>query len=377
MLSINDLAILADDLSGACNVASCFVRSCGPVPVRIHYDLPAGDGAGIEVLNTQCRSLPAGACKASTRRAGRQLQGRRIIFMKIDTALRGSVGAEIEGLVEAIGEREVFVAPAIPGIGRTTAGGVQYDRGVPIGQTAYAADPVSPIRSSRVLDIIRTTGHVKVRVFDASSERDLDGVVNKALAMPKVILVGSLGLADALARRLPAVGGPRPARNGPGAVVIVCGSRYPQALAQIERAAEKLLIPLVALEPAAPPRAGDELHGSRGVIYRIGDALISPEGRGPGEFLAGFASQVAPVLESVVPCGVGIIGGDTAFALMTRCGITTLEVEGSVAEIIAFGRIRDGSLAGCSFAVKGGSVGDDDAVIDMAACLRGKVPRNA
>jgi uncharacterized protein YgbK (DUF1537 family) len=376
MLSIDDLGILADDLSGACNVASCFVHNCGTVRVRVHLDLPGEGGAGIEVLNSQSRSLPAGACKASARRAGRQLQDKPLIFMKIDTALRGSVGAEIEGLIEAVGEREVFVAPAIPGIGRTTVGGTQYDRGVPIAQTAYAADPISPIRSSRVLDIIRATGNANVRVCDASSDRDLDGVVDLALASPRVLLVGSLGLADALARRLPAVGGPPEAVHGSGPVVIVCGSQYPRALEQIEKAARDLSIPLIALDPYASPTAGGELHGVRAVIYRVCEAPASPGGSGPGEILEGFISRVAPILESVSPRGVGIVGGDTAFELMMRCGVTALEIEGRVAEVVACGRIRDGFLAGCSFAVKGGSVGDEGAVVYMVACLEGEVTGN-
>jgi uncharacterized protein YgbK (DUF1537 family) len=105
------------------------------------------------------------------------------------------------------------------------------------------------------------------------------------------------------------------------------------------------------------------------VICSIGDAAAWPEDRRPEAILQEFVSRLAPILETTVPRGVGVVGGDTAFALMMRCGVTALEIEGSVGGVVACGRILDGSLAGSSFAVKGGSVGDPDAVLDMVACL--------
>jgi uncharacterized protein YgbK (DUF1537 family) len=372
MFAIGDLGVLADDLSGACNVASCFARRTGGVRVRVHHDLPAEAGAALQVLNTQSRSLAAGDCRASTCRAGRQLRDKSHIFMKIDTALRGSVGAQIEGAIEAVGEREVFVAPAIPGIGRITAGGTQYDRGVPIGETAYAADPVSPIVSSRVLDIIEATGSVNVRVCDASTDSDLDDVVDRALASTEALLVGSLGLADALARKLPVSGSlevPPGACRTTGPVLVICGSKYRRALDQIDRAAKELCVPLLALDAYGSWTTNGRLHGGRAVICSIGDAAAWPEDRRPEAILQEFVSRLAPILETTVPRGVGVVGGDTAFALMMRCGVTALEIEGSVGGVVACGRILDGSLAGSSFAVKGGSVGDPDAVLDMVACL--------
>lgn len=373
MISVDDLGVLADDLSGACNVASCFVANCtSPVTVYVHIDLPRTDGAQLEVFNTQSRTLDAATCRQIANRAGRKLRNKPVVFKKIDAALRGCVGAELEGLLESIGEREVVVAPAIPRIGRTTSGGVQYDRGVPIDRTEYGDDPVSPVRSARVLDIIRKTGNLECRVCDAVSDEDLDTVVEGALRGSAVLLVGSLGLARALARRLPEAGGPPPWKGFPGAVWILCGSKYERARMQIETASERLGAPIVEVEPDATQTIREAgIERLREVIWRIAKPADVRRSRQPGDLVLSFVTWMKPLLESAKLSGIGVIGGDTAFELMMGCGVGLLEVAASIGEVVACGRIRDGSLAGATFALKGGSVGDEDVVVEMIEFLEG------
>jgi uncharacterized protein YgbK (DUF1537 family) len=154
-------------------------------------------------------------------------------------------------------------------------------------------------------------------------------------------------------------------------VVVVCGSKYPRALEQIEFAAALLNAPVMALDPYAPGAETARLTEPGPAVVMLAEGPAAPPESGPEEMLAEFLSRIIPILEAANPAGIGIIGGDTAFALMRRCGATALEVEGSVAEVVACGRVRDGMLGGRCFAVKGGSVGSDDAVVEMMRYLEG------
>ena len=83
------------------------------------------------------------------------------------------------------------------------------------------------------------------------------------------------------------------------------------------------------------------------------------------DLLAGFAAQAARMIDTMQPDGLGVIGGDTAFALLSALGARQLTVTGRMFEVIACGGMMDGRLAGCPYTSKGGSVGPDDAIVDM------------
>ena len=101
---------------------------------------------------------------------------RGIVLKKIDTGLRGSLGAEIDGAMEALGAAEAFVLPAIPEVGRTTVGGVQLIDGVPVHRTAFRDDPENPVRDACV-----------ARVIEATSRRRAADVALEAVRRPGAI----------------------------------------------------------------------------------------------------------------------------------------------------------------------------------------------
>ncbi|RPH97922.1 MAG: hypothetical protein EHM71_19470, partial [Zetaproteobacteria bacterium] len=65
------------------------------------------------------------------------------------------------------------------------------------------------------------------------------------------------------------------------------------------------------------------------------------------------------------PNALAIIGGETAFDLLGRLGATGLWVHGVFADVVSYGTIQGGILDGRPCMLKGGSVGPDDAVIQM------------
>src|SRR5262249_18997825 len=191
-----------------------------------------------------------------------------LVLKKIDTGLRGQLGAEVDAAMDALRVDEAFVLPAIPEVGRTTQQGRQMIGGVPVHQTAFARDPQNPIRDANVSAALMTTGRRQVAVIglgavraglgpgvdearaagaqvfvcDGETDADLERAVRSLLLRGRpLLLVGSTGLARALRRVL---GTEQPARAqrraGPAppagsGVLIVAGSAQPATRAPSHR----------------------------------------------------------------------------------------------------------------------------------------------
>lgn len=378
MLSVSDLGIVADDLTGACDVAAAFSSVVGPVLVRVSPEGAWGSSRGLEVINTQSRLLSPDQGRAVMRQVGVRLAGKRVIFVKIDAALRGAVGAELEGLVKGTGPRRVVVAPAIPSIGRTTRGGIQYDGGVSIDQTAYANDPISPVRLANVAELLSETGSVACQICDAETDDDMCRIVDQALKNPEVVLVGSLGLADALADRIDGV---FKRKAGTYTVrcarrpLIVCGSKYQRAQGQIQRAIELRRGHVVNIP--AGYQAGTELlekGDNMPLIVRLSSHPVAASDCPPEEILSRFIKTVERLIDQLEPDGLGIIGGETSLHLLSRLQVGRIMVYGRIAEVAAYGLMKDGLMSSCPLTTKGGSVGPENAVIQMLdylLCARG------
>jgi uncharacterized protein YgbK (DUF1537 family) len=368
-----DLGIVADDLTGACDVAACFAPQLGSVAVAVDLDSGLAVGLTPHVINTQSRLRDGESARGLLRRVGMELDSKRVIFKKIDAGLRGPVGAEIAGLLEGLSSSgahwKYIVAPAIPSIGRTTRGGVQYDHGVPINQGALSQDPHSPPISADIRQVIRKTGGRTFEVADAESAEDLASIVDAYLKEECVVFVGSLGLAHALAGRLH--GNWREVAPGPPArrPLLACGSRHPQASRQVEHA-RTAGIRTLSFDPVPRQFDGQIEDGGEGpILARIlpGEAPESAEIS--GTLLTSFIDALGSLVEKLHTDGLAVIGGETAFQLLRRLGAQRLEVFRSQAEVIACSRISGGVMDGCRFVSKGGSVGADDAARQMLSLL--------
>ena len=91
-----------------------------------------------------------------------------VILKKIDSVLRGHIGAELEAASDASGGKDVFLIPAYPDQGRTTVGGVQYLNGIPINQSEFSEDKLNPVTESNISKIIARESDIKVISLKAS-----------------------------------------------------------------------------------------------------------------------------------------------------------------------------------------------------------------
>src|SRR5947207_9179988 len=147
------LTIIADDLTGACDTGALFAGR-GPVPVTVWPD--AALRAPVSVVDTESRALaPADAARRVT--AVARTVTRTRVFKKIDSTLRGPIGAEVDALLRATSSAGALVCPALPAEQRVVVERVLMVGVVPVAETPIAEDPTFPraAGSSNVVDVLR------------------------------------------------------------------------------------------------------------------------------------------------------------------------------------------------------------------------------
>ncbi|GAG51605.1 unnamed protein product, partial [marine sediment metagenome] len=130
MTANKTLGIIADDLTGAMD-SSGYLANQG-FTTNIIIDPDFYSTADILAINTDSRVDDINTANEKVRRAVRTLTG-RIIYKKIDSTLRGNIGAELQAAMEELACEKAVVAPAFPSIGRTTVNGVLQVDGTRVG----------------------------------------------------------------------------------------------------------------------------------------------------------------------------------------------------------------------------------------------------
>jgi len=133
-LGVPALTIVADDLSGAADCAVvCAARGLSAVVALKPGERPRT--ADVWSVDGDTRAMTAEAAAATTE-AIADACGAGLLFKKLDSTLRGHVGAELAAILRA--RRRVrpdtvaILAPAFPALGRTTVGGRQRLHGEPL-----------------------------------------------------------------------------------------------------------------------------------------------------------------------------------------------------------------------------------------------------
>jgi D-threonate/D-erythronate kinase len=403
---VTALTTIADDLTGACDVGAELAAAGHRVRVSVEAGvvLPPADGC-IPIVNTQSRALDPGRAYARVRDA---LSTRRapLVLKKIDTALRGHLGAEIDGALDALAA-PVFVLAAIPAAGRVTRDGCQWFGGRLLATTEFASDPEGPGRESSIPAVLareserrasvigrdvvaagrlaatvtsaRTDG-VEVFVVDAESDDDVRAAVAAILALPRPLcLAGSIALAAALAPHLEAsaVSTVEPDAGVPLPALIVSGSLHSRAREQVGA------VVAAGLATALPMADGGDT-ATRGMVLAVRRALAAgrsivvapaaPVGVPTADALRATERRLAELVAAVAQEGpiptLIAIGGETSYAVLTRLGASALAIDGRIAPLIARGAILSGAAAGSILITKGGSGGDADALVRLLAGSR-------
>ncbi|MEZ5356043.1 MAG: four-carbon acid sugar kinase family protein [Bryobacteraceae bacterium] len=299
--------IIADDLTGACDTGAAFAP--GAVVVLDAAALGSRPEATL-VYSTHSRGDTAEAAAAKTRTIAASLPAHDLLYKKVDSVLRGNIRAE----VAALGERRAIACTAFPEQNRVVVEGVAHPPGI----------------------ALRDAMPEWVEIRDASSSEDLEAIAEEALAMsPMPMLIGSAGLARAIAGRRPEIAvNPRP-----GPAVLVIGSRHE-----------------VTREQVAHLRAQGR---SSYLLYEVDMPSPSPAQ------LAMIRADLAARL-----CGGLIVsGGDTALAILRLLGTEAILLDGEVEPGIPIGRLEGGLASGLTVITKSGGFGAPDALTCAAHLL--------
>jgi len=343
------LTILADDLTGA---ADCGLQAARRGLRTVVALTAATHDAEVVARDLDTRGGDAGRAYAATRAA---LPERGELYLKIDSTLRGHVGAAIDAALDAGAGDVAVVAPAFPAQGRTVTGGRLFAGGEEVAdlaallraQSRHAARPGAVIAA------------------DAASDADLRRVVAERRADgARVVWVGSAGLAAALVDALAPGGAPGSLPVAAGPVLTVVGSAAAPAAAQLAALLARPGVEAVGASAAALRRA--LLAGADPVVH-----AAPPDGDLRPEVARALAAAVAEGCAGDPPAGLVLTGGETARAVCEALGIEAVALAGEVEPGVPAGRAVGHPAA---IVTKAGAFGDARSLVRAHAALSARRP---
>jgi uncharacterized protein YgbK (DUF1537 family) len=345
--------------------------------------------------------------------------GVEIVYKKIDSTLRGNIGAELDAVIDELGCEVAIVVPAFPETGRTTVNGKHLVEGIPLEETEFARDPLHPVKESQIATLIgpqtkrkvaeiclpkvregaeslkleienRKQAGFEVVVVDAETPADLKEIAKAALDL-RALSCGSAGLAEGISyclsfslrrRRL----------------LIVSGSVNSVTLNQIQAAEKstnvKVLEPdLIRILRSAndfdaevgrlADKAGEAFSRGKDIIlrlaasredlfqaFRFGAELGMQEPKTGRSILSLLGRVCRRLLDDDEIEGLVLVGGDTAIEVINSIGARGITIEGEVLPGIPLGRLIGGRFAGLPTVTKAGGFGGEDALIVSIRKLR-------
>ncbi|MBM3393811.1 MAG: four-carbon acid sugar kinase family protein [Betaproteobacteria bacterium] len=389
--------IIADDLTGALDVAGPFAQR--GLDTQVVVDASSDwrhrvTDAQVISINADSRHLSAAQAAEKVRAiVAPLLPFDGVLLKKIDSTLRGQVVAETLALMHASGRRLVIVSPAFPAQGRTVRQGVVWVKGVPLPETAFARDALSPppsvplaqafrqadsaiavrnVASANLsLDMDSTPTSLQIWIADAETQADLDQSV-RALG-PRAaqgLWVGTAGIAQALATHNQAQ--QAQARMEPqvrGRILVVVGSRAEQSQRQVERLQSRADTHLVEA-PNGQVSGDSELDtGSASVV--ILRAVRGAQGEGQAdEVAAALARTACDLMRTQGVDAVVAAGGDTARAILAASACSVLHVLGDLVPGIPYSQLTVATRP-VWLITKAGGFGTDATLAELVDRLRG------
>ena len=352
--------VLADDLSGAVEAGAAFHHAGWWVTLPLREDGGEQAEGELRVISTETRNAAASAAAAAVRSALRRSLAAdgQLVFKKIDSTLRGPLGAELSAVIDELAPSIVLLCPAHPKAGRVVRNGALLVDGVALEESEFRFDPVWPASTGNLTALLAAQGVMAtctlsrdalwgavhpfdeiaerearqgctVVIADAESPADLERIgALAASAASRVVLVGSGALAAVVAdtrrTRNPA---PAPMTHASRALV-VCGSRHDVSRRQLDFLARERRATVIDVfidhEAAAIAREVTRALQANPVVgLRLmpGTAPVVP---------AGLVQQLANVAAGVLrACSIDLLyltGGETARAVLQVAAVARLEI---------------------------------------------------
>jgi uncharacterized protein YgbK (DUF1537 family) len=405
------VGVVADDLTGASDAAVQFARLGWPTLVTLTNALEtrSTDVDSVVAATTDARAAESSVAYEGTAEAVRDMlsTGTDRLLVKVDSTMRGSVAAQLAGAVQAWSEQHagafVVLCPAYPAMGRTVTQGEVRINGDLLEASAPGQDPVTPVRSSVMSDLVPGSTHVtsaghdtdelvrdirraaiesSVVTVDAVTQDDLHALAEAVARIgPLAVPAGSAGLAEALAARWRGDGGLQPVVTQPGTAtrrgptLVLVTSLNDTARTQLRCLTQQFGTGVVVTEPEIDDLIDDDRFAtwrseqlSRAVPGHGVVLVRAPDERSSAMSAAG---QVAHRLADVVAdlhgkldfSAVVVTGGDGARALVKRWRCTGIAVHDALREGMPHGVLVGGEVDGLPIVTKAGGFGAPDALV--------------
>jgi uncharacterized protein YgbK (DUF1537 family) len=392
--------IIADDFTGACDVGIQFAKH--GISTSVIFRKPSTQelkAAGLVVYDTETRNEFE---KEAYRRVLSfcsvcQKAGVDLAYKKIDSTLRGNLGAELQAILDRFRESFVLICPTYPEYKRTVVDGHLLVNGVPVDKTEFAKDPSNPVRSSDIrtlvmsqtsesvggiqLATVRKGSHkvswairqlaergIRVIWADAENRNDLKSVAS-ACFQSNLIPCGSAGLAEEIARILQSL---RPK------IMILSATTNEATLNELQRMARyprvfllKARVDALAGESRSLEISRIHMLTTRAVekydVILVCSALYakdiqpkfahSERGGRSDAVASGLAAATASLALSGALSATLLTGGDMAAAFLRKIRARGLRLEREILPGIPLGRVISGKAAGLKVVTKAGGFG--------------------
>ncbi|MDR2175407.1 MAG: hypothetical protein LBO82_05660 [Synergistaceae bacterium] len=388
--------IVADDYTGAVETASKFMNGGYRSSVTLDSgSLDSVRNCAAVALDTETFFSAPEEARAKMRKVAGDLlpwKDNLVFFKRIEPALRGNVGPEVQTLVREMGFEYVVVVPAFSRGRRAVEEGTAYldaherlsaltvttSKSATLEATVAALhrEGLSPaavgleeVRGGKTEAIVSGKGCF---CFDAENDEDLKSIVQGVLKVTlarNVLWVGAVGLAEALALS------PRP-------FVVVVGTAHPRSIRQARQLLDNAMAYPVQLD-AGVLRGGDaavraecaRAAGEAENLLRCGQSILLAatlngrfvRGSYPDDNLDGFLNFLSETAREIVGRvkigGLCVTGGGCAVRIVRKIKAESIVLDEEIQEGIALSRIAGGSFDGLPLILKSGSLGGERALV--------------
>ena len=423
---MNQIAIIADDLTGACDSGIKF-RNAGFETVVLtdvsEMDAKAAGQCAVLSVNTDTRSVSPEEAERRVEKALGVLRAgaQRWYYKKVDSVLRGNVAIELEVCLRQLQPEFALIAPAFPASGRRMRGGKIYPIADQNQELAIDAAQILEQAGRRCALISLETVQrgaqaiideaerlhrqgAQLLLADCWEEADLEKIADAVDAFgTRCIPVGSAGLAEQLAacmarKNKTCAQADCPVLQQNEEILIAIGSRHPAMIEQIQ-----MLKKRCPLDTYLIPVDGLTEENLTERMQKILARLDSHRADGRSDFLFttdsiydGASSEMkllcendfnqaildalgsgAAYITQKAPVGCLIAaGGDAANEILHRLKIKCIELLCEQSSGIVVGRVSGPDGKALLLATKSGGFGKPDALLELyryfAECRQAK-----
>lgn len=407
------MLVVADDLTGAVDVAAAFhqsrpdslcVVSAWTEDSENNWS-SINDSLNPDVfcINTDSRNSTEVEARQRVKRAlAWSSHSNFRLVKKVDSALRGNVRAEVDEFLNgdfSLAKPALF-APALPNQNRTTKDAIQKENGQPITSSQASLDPLSPatesdlrnllpanrlavliplsqVRSQELPAIAKSFSALNtVFIPDVESNEDLEKLFHGALEVDEMSLIGSSGLLSSKAHSEPSYDFDQAAD-----LLIVSASLRSEVRDQIESFVSanpqtaKLDLELENIASSADFEnlALDSFKNHKNVVmvvspHNIVSADVSERKESAHAIVHALAQTAFDIVNrSERAMTLVLLGGDLSQEFCKVSSISTLTVIGSACQGGAICRVTNGfNTKDLTLILRSGGFGDSNSLLELS-----------